>query len=58
MGRGKRAGEPGNGSRDEKLRAIGIFTRIGHAQQAGLAVLQLEILVAKFGSIDGLPTST
>ena len=39
------------------LRAIGIFTRVGHAQEALLGVLELEVLVLKFRTIDRFPTS-
>ena len=46
---------PSDRGRDEELRAIGVFTRIGHAQHAGLAVLELEVLIGKFGPVDGFP---
>lgn len=58
MTREGRVGEPCNGGGNEKLGAIGVLTRIRHAQHAGLAMLQFEILIGEFGSIDGLPTST
>lgn len=38
------------------LRAIGILTRIGHAQLTSLGMLQLEVLIGKLLPIDRLPT--
>ena len=45
-----------NGCGDEELGAIGVFSGVGHAQNAGLGVLQFEILIWEFGSVDGFPT--
>ena len=46
---------PSDRGSDEELRAIGVFARIGHAQHSGLAVLELEVLIGKFGPVDGFP---
>ena len=48
---------PCDDSRDEELRAIGVLASIGHAKQSLLGVLQLEVLVRKFISVDRLPSS-
>ena len=47
----------GDGRGDEKLGAIGVLARVGHAEHAGLAMLQLEVLVREFVAVDGFPTS-
>lgn len=44
---------PSDRGSDEELRAIGVFTRVGHAQHSSLAVLELEVLIGKFGPVDG-----
>ena len=41
----------------EELRAIGVFTSIGHGQQTSLGVLQLEVLIWEGFAVDALPTS-
>ena len=46
-----------DGSCDEELRAIGVFARVGHAQQPLFGVLELEVLVCKLVAIDGLSAS-
>ncbi len=43
-----------NGGRDKKLRSICVLSRVRHTKQACFAMLQFEILIGKFGSIDGL----
>lgn len=48
---------PSDRGSDEELRAIGVFARIGHAQHSSLTVLELEILIGKFGPVDGFPSS-
>lgn len=48
---------PGDDGRDEELRAIGVFARVGHAQQSLFGVLQLEVFIFKLVSVDGLATS-
>lgn len=42
---------------NEELRAVGVLARVGHAEHASLGVLQLEVLIWEFISVDGLPTS-
>mmetsp|Transcript_47837 Transcript_47837/g.97364 ORF Transcript_47837/g.97364 Transcript_47837/m.97364 type:complete len:206 (+) Transcript_47837:82-699(+) len=44
-------------SGDEKLRAVGVGTSVGHGQQARAGVLHLEVLVGKLHAVDGLATS-
>ena len=48
---------PGDHRRDEELRAIGVFACICHAEQAFLGMFQLEVLILKLGSVDGLSSS-
>jgi hypothetical protein len=45
---------PRNHGRDKELRAIGILSCIGHAQQALLCVLQFEVLVRELVAVDRL----
>lgn len=35
---------------------VGVFSSIGHAQQAFFGMLQLEVLVGKFVAVDGFAT--
>jgi hypothetical protein len=44
----------GRGS-NEELRAIGIFSSIGHAEKTSLGVLQLEVLIREPVAIDYEP---
>lgn len=48
----------GDGSRDEELRAIGVLSRVRHAEKTFLAVLQLEILILELFSVDRLAART
>lgn len=36
------------------LRTVGVLAGVGHGQETGLGVLQLEVLVFELGAIDGL----
>jgi hypothetical protein len=40
--------------RDEELRAVRVLARVGHGQQAGAGVLELEVLVLELLAVDGL----
>jgi hypothetical protein len=42
---------------EEELRAVGVGARVGHGQQAGAGVLQLEILVGELLAVDGFAAS-
>ena len=39
---------------EEKLGAVGVGTRVGHGEDAGAGVLELEVLVGELGAVDGL----
>lgn len=43
---------------NKELRPVGVLSSIGHAQQAFLGVLQLEVLVFKLVSVDRLAASS
>jgi hypothetical protein len=47
----------GDGSRDEELATVGVLARVGHGEDALLAVLELEVLVGELGAVDGLAAS-
>lgn len=47
-----------DGGGDEELGAVRILSRIGHAQDTLLGVLQLEVLIVEFCPVNGLSTST
>ena len=44
-------------SGDEELGTVGVSTGVGHREEAGLGVLQLEVLVCELLAVDGLATS-
>lgn len=48
---------PCDGGGNEELRTIGIFASVCHAQDTGLAVLQLEVLIFELVSVDGFASS-
>lgn len=41
-----------------ELRAVGVGAGVGHGEQTRLVVLQVEVLVGKLGTVDGLTTGT
>merc|ERR1719401_3379795 len=43
---------------EEELRSVGVRACIGHGQDARTGMLQLEILVSEFRTINGFTTST
>ena len=45
-----------NGCGYKELRAVGVLSGVGHAESASLGVLQFEVLVREFGSVDGFST--
>ena len=47
----------GDNGGDEELRAVGVGASIGHAEQEGLGVLALEVLVGELLAVDGLAAS-
>lgn len=50
--------QPGAGHEcDKELRSVGVLTGVGHRQQVGLRVLDLEVLVFEFLAIDRLASS-
>jgi len=48
----------GHNGGDEELGAVGILSGIGHGEDAGLGVLEFEVLVIELIAINGLATST
>ena len=47
--------KPGAGDKgDEELGAVGVFAGVGHGEEVGFGVLDLEVLVLKLFSVDGL----
>ncbi len=53
-----RAIEPrGGGDGDKELGAVGVLADVSHRQEMGLVVLQLEVLVGKPLTVDGLSAS-
>lgn len=42
----------GNDSGDEELGAVGVLAGVGHGQQTGLGVLELEVLVGELVTVD------
>jgi len=51
-------GGEGGYSGDEELRAVGVGAGVGHGQETGFGVSQLEVLVRKFLAVDGLSART
>jgi len=47
----------GDNGGDEELRAVGVGAGVGHGQQTGAVVLQLEVLIGKLLAVDGLAAS-
>lgn len=43
---------------DEELRAVRVFTTVGHRESAGLVMLDVEVFVCKSGTVDRLTTNT
>jgi hypothetical protein len=41
---------------DEELRTVGSGASVGHGEQEGLVVTELEVLVGELGSVDRLPS--
>jgi len=41
----------------EELRAVGVFSGVSHRQLSGLGMLELEVLIGEFLSVDRLATS-
>jgi len=48
----------GNDGSDEELGSVGVGSSVGHGEQEGLVVPQLEVLVGELVSVDGLSTGT
>jgi len=46
-----------SGSGNEELRSVGILSGVGHRHKTLLGVLQLEVLIGKLVTVDGLSTS-
>jgi len=50
--------EPGGlGGADEELGAVGVGTSVGHGEDAGAVVLELEVLILELVAVDGLSSS-
>ena len=49
------AGDDGG---DEELGAVGVLSGVGHGEEEGAVVLQLEVLVGELGTVDALTTCT
>ena len=50
--------EPGgDDGGDEELGAVGVGAGVGHAEEEGLAVLELEVLVRELLAVDGFAAS-
>jgi hypothetical protein len=44
----------GDDGGDEELGSIGVGSSVGHGEQEGLVVPQLEVLIGELVSVDGL----
>ena len=42
----------GNDGGDEELRAVGVPASVGHGKEAGLGVLELEVLIGELVAVD------
>lgn len=50
--------EPGgDDGGDEELGAVGVGTAVGHGEEAGLGVTEVEVLISKLVAVDGLAAS-
>ena len=47
----------GDDGGDEELGSVGVGSGVGHRQEEGLVVLELEVLVGELVAVDGLSTS-
>ena len=54
----KKRGGGGGYSSDEELRSVGVWTGVCHGKKTWFRVLQFEILVCEFLSINGFSTRT
>ena len=48
----------GLGRADKELGTVGVGPSVGHRQDAGSGVLELEILILELGAVDGLATGS
>ena len=48
----------GIGGADEELRSVGVGSGVGHGQDSGTGVSELEVLVGELVSVDGLSSSS
>jgi len=48
----------GDDGGDEELGAVGVLSGVGHGEDVGLGVLELEVLICEFLAVDGLSTSS
>jgi hypothetical protein len=42
----------GNDGGDKELGAVGVLAGVGHGQNTGLGVLELEVLIGELGTVD------
>lgn len=43
---------PCDGRGNKELRSVGVLSRVGHAKESSLGVLELEVLIREFGTVD------